>query len=110
MNVLCERAKARGFTIHDVAGDGNCCFHAVSYQLSSIGMQPIDASVLRTMVVEYLRANPTIIAMNNDNDEQVLLQLENFLDDLNNGIAIQGLSDMLCVTCNSYTMPSRGVY
>ena len=47
MTVFTARAKGRGFTIHDVPGNGNCLFHAVSYQLPNFGIR-IDANTLRT--------------------------------------------------------------
>ena len=108
---LIERAKARGFGIHDVPGDGSCFFHAVSYQLPNIGIQCIDASTLRSMVVEYLRANPTVNGvhycnfMTNDDNDDVTVVWDRFLDDLANdawadNIATQGLSDMLSITCS----------
>ena len=112
MNVLYNRAKARGFTVHNVPGDGSCFFSSVSYQLPNIGIQSIDASKLRStcMLVEYLRENPIV---NNthycnflghsfevEDDIQAQLEWDKFLDQLKNGawadnIAIQGLSDML---------------
>ena len=33
---LTTLARENGFTIHDVAGDGNCLYNAVVYQLQSI--------------------------------------------------------------------------
>ena len=111
MSRLTERAKGRGFGIHDVSGDGNCLFHAVSYHLPNIGIQCIDASTLRSMVVEYLRANPTVNGvhycnfMTNDDNDDVTVVWDRFLDDLANdawadNIAIQGLSDVLSITCS----------
>ena len=98
MTILCKNAQGRGivliiydrgFVIHDVPGDNNCFFHAVSYQLPNIGIQRIDAKTLRAMVVDYLRANPTVDGvyycnfMNDDNCD-VLEAWEKFLDDLSN--------------------------
>ena len=56
MTILCKNAKDRGFVIHDVPGDNNCFFHAVSYQLPNIGIQSIDTKTLRAtcMFVDYL--------------------------------------------------------
>ena len=116
---LTERAKARGFSIHDVPGDG-IFFHAVCYQLPNIGIQCIDTSTLRSMVVEYLRANPTVngvhycnFMMNDDNDN-VTVVWDRFLDDLANdawadNIAIQGLSDMLSITCSIVSSENSNV-
>ena len=73
MTILCKNAQDRGFVIHDVPGDNNCFFHAVLYQLPNIGVQCIDAKTLTAMVVDYLRANPTVDGvhycnfMNDDN-------------------------------------------
>ena len=117
---LTERAKDRGFSIHDVPGDGNCFFHAVSYQLPNIGIQCIDASTLRSMVVEYLRANPTVNGvhycnfMTNDDNDDVAVVWDRFLDDLANdawadNIAIQGLSDMLSITCSIVSSENSNV-
>ena len=112
MTILCKIAKARGFSIHDVPGDNNCFFHAVLYQLPNIGIQCIDAKTLRSMVVDYLRANPTVNRVHycnlmtmNDDDCDVVVAWEKFLDDLSSdkwadNIAIQGLSDMLSVRLN----------
>ena len=62
MTILCKNAKNRGFVIHDLPGDNNCFFHTVlyMYQLPNIGIQSIDPKTLRSMVVDYLRANPTV--------------------------------------------------
>ena len=59
-DILCSRAKANGFNIHNVPSDGNCLFSAITYQLPSIGMQYIDPQALRLMVVDYLEQNPII--------------------------------------------------
>ena len=73
----------------------------------------IDASKLRSMLVEYLRENPIVSDIHYCNfighsfeiedDIQAQLQWEKFLDQLKNGawadnIAIQGLSDMLNIS------------
>ena len=58
MNVLYKRAKLED---HDVPGDGNCFFSSVSYQLLNIGIQSIDASILGSMLVEYLHENPFVV-------------------------------------------------
>jgi hypothetical protein len=111
MTILSIKAKAMGFTICDVPKDNHCFFHAVSYQLPNIGMQCIDAKTLRTMIVDYLRANPTVDGVHycnymvvNDDDDAMKVW-EKFLDDLNNeewadNIAVQALSDMLSVKLN----------
>ena len=49
ITILRKNAKARGFTIHDVPGDNDCFLHAVSYQLPNIGIQCINAKIMRTM-------------------------------------------------------------
>jgi hypothetical protein len=71
-----------------VPGDGNCFFHAVSYQLPNIGIQPIDAVTLRIMVVNHLEANETnyidFIQLNNNNDD-ITLEWEKFLFNLSSG-------------------------
>ena len=75
--------------------------------MPNIGIQSIDAKTLR---LDYLRANLTINGIHycnfiNDEGCIVMEAWENFLDDLSNdewgdNIAIQALSDMLCVKLN----------
>ena len=60
LNILCSRAKANGFTSHDVPGDGNCLFSAISHQLPCIGMQAIASPTLRCMLVEHFVKSPIV--------------------------------------------------
>ena len=50
-------ARENGFTIHDVPGDGNCLFNAITYQLRSFGVTINDTSELRNMVANNLEEN-----------------------------------------------------
>ena len=52
MDTLTELAKEKGFTVHDVPGDGNCQFNAIAYQLESV-----NASEMREIVVNHLENN-----------------------------------------------------
>ena len=107
MNISCgKRAKAKGFNVHNVPGDDNCLFHAVSYQLPNIGIQCIELVQWLLSIYEQIPQlmvyTCVIIIMTNDEDDFSIVW-ERFLDDLSNNawadnIAIQGLSDMLCVT------------
>ncbi len=116
-NTLRSKAKANGFIIHDVPGDGNCLFSSVSYQLPSIGMQPISSATLRNMLVNHFQNNPIIngvhycnflpnteyIEDDIEDDFEAQLCWETFLDEIQNGawgdnIAVQGLSEMLNIS------------
>ena len=78
--------------------------------MPNIGIQSIDAKTLKSMVVDYLRANPTVNGIHyckfmNDEGCNVMEAWEKVLDDLSNdewadNIAVQALSDMLCVKLN----------
>ena len=47
-----QLAVDRGFTIHEVPGDGNCLFHAIGYQL-----QCVNGIDMREIVVNHLESN-----------------------------------------------------
>ena len=50
----------------DILSDGNCMFHALSLQLSRIGIG-ISNIQLREMIIDFLRNNPIL----ETSDEQV---------------------------------------
>ena len=51
-------ARQHGLAVHNVPGDGDCLFHAISYQLEHIGLPSTSGPSLRADVVSHLRANP----------------------------------------------------
>jgi hypothetical protein len=58
IQTLLNLAHAKGFELQNVPGDGNCLFHAVSFQLDYLGMEPMDAAEIRSSLVQYLTQNP----------------------------------------------------
>ena len=48
-------ARRNGFGVHNVPGDGNCFFHAVSASLSSAGVQPVGGLELRERLIHHLQ-------------------------------------------------------
>ncbi|XP_072043458.1 uncharacterized protein [Amphiura filiformis] len=58
---LAENCRRAGFRFHgNIPADGNCFFHAVSDQLSLLGLPIQTAAQLRHQVVTYLRNHPQI--------------------------------------------------
>ncbi|XP_072050658.1 uncharacterized protein [Amphiura filiformis] len=58
---LTENCRRAGFKIHGhTPKDGNCCFHAVSDQLTLLGLPHQTAAELRDKAVSYLRRHPQI--------------------------------------------------
>ena len=53
-NNLEKYAQDNNLTIHNVAGDGNCLYNAVLYQLNSNGVNISTVQTLRHMVATYL--------------------------------------------------------
>ena len=51
-------ARQHSLAVHNVPGDGDCLFHAISYQLEHIGLPSTSGPSLRADVVSHLRANP----------------------------------------------------
>ena len=56
---LSQIAKHHGFIVHDVPGDGDCLFSAITCQLEPIGISNINKHALRHQVVSYLAENST---------------------------------------------------
>ena len=121
-NRLTTLARDNGFTVHDVASDGNCLFSAVAYQLESV-----SASELREIVANHLESNSTfyrdflaqpvqtnnaynadteaptdqdaIIDSVHDKEQQMQLRWERYIHRFRNGawgdhLAIQGIANV----------------
>ena len=58
--ILTDLATKRGFSVHDVPADGDCLFSAISLQLESVGIQPVEKQDLRQELVKYMEQNPVI--------------------------------------------------
>ena len=129
-STLIVAAKERGYTVHNVPGNGSCLFEAISYQLQEC---PKNTQVFRKKLVAYLRENAerykdfvcaavpssnaynadtecpdeldTYIASITDTEQSQHLLWERYLDNLCNGawadnLAIQGISDMFKIIIN----------
>ena len=58
---LLENCRKRGLTFHGhTPADGNCFFHAVSDQLSLLGLPHQSPAQLRNNIVSYLSGNQRI--------------------------------------------------
>ena len=58
---LIGNCRHHGLVFHgDTPADGNCFFHAVSDQLSLLGVPDQSPSQLREKVVQFLKSNPTV--------------------------------------------------
>ena len=107
-------ARRNGFGVHNVPGDGNCFFHAVSASLSSAGVQPVGGLELRERLIHHLQTtndkNEYMGVLQAPANFQALLpasptkqqsQLyESYIRALINGewadnLAVQALADML---------------
>ena len=93
-------ARRNRFGFHNVPGDGNCFFHAVSASLSSAGVQPVGGLELRERLIHHLQTT------NDKNEYMGFLQApanplyESYIRALINGewadnLAVQALADML---------------
>ena len=127
-NTLTALARQRGFSVHDVPGDGNCLFNAIAYQLQSV-----SAREMRETVAKHLESNSVFysnflaqpVASNNaynadteaPNDEdanidtianpqqQMLLRWQKYIRRFRNGawgdhITVQGISNEFHVAVN----------
>ena len=58
---LIGNCRQHGLVFHGYTpADGNCFFHAVSDQLSLLGVPGQSSSQLRNKVVQFLKSNPTV--------------------------------------------------
>ena len=55
-------ALEKGFSICDNPGSGNCMFFALSQQLQSVKGIQISETVLRRMLVKFLKDFPTLVS------------------------------------------------
>ncbi|XP_066269843.1 uncharacterized protein [Branchiostoma lanceolatum] len=111
--VLRHLARKRNLKIINVAGDGDCFFHAVSVSLPAAGVQTIPGPEIRTQLIQYLETaeaeelfsgfpdltNAQVATTCDTLREQQHQQYLSYISDLRNGkwadnVAVQAVANM----------------